>query len=134
MNYRAITFRTAIALIAFSIPAAGCSLMANRAAQRTQLQADRANAAADRAEKSAAAAERAARDAMAAADRTDRVVREDTKAIDADIARINYLIAMQDRRRKRHQKSRRRRHGATAPPAAAYPGPGARSTAPGEKE
>ncbi|GEM_PF-6424590 len=107
MDYRAITIQTAIVMAALSTFAAGCSLLSNRSAQETQLQAKRADAAADRAEKSAKAAEKAARDAMAAADHAEKTVHEDSKAIDADIARINYLIAMHDRELRRRRKSRR---------------------------
>jgi hypothetical protein len=109
MDYRAITIQTAIALIALSM-FAGCSLLPDRSAQQTELQAQRANAAADRAEKSAQAAEKAARDAMAAADHAEKTVHEDSKAIDADIARINYLIAMHDRELRRRRKTKKHHH------------------------
>jgi hypothetical protein len=110
MDYRPITIQTAIATVALAMLAAGCSLLPNRSAQQTQLQAQRANAAADRAEKSAQAAEKAARDAMAAADHAEKTVHEDSKAIDADVARINYLIAMHDRELRRRRRSKKHHH------------------------
>jgi hypothetical protein len=93
----------------FSLLAAGCAT-SNKSVEQAQLAAARANAAADRAEASASAAEKAAQDATLAADRVERTVREDTRAIDADIARINYLLAQQDRRRRRHRKSHQAHH------------------------
>jgi hypothetical protein len=98
--------------------AAGCAT-SNKSVEQTQLAAARANAAADRAEASAAKAEMAANNATIAADRVEKTVRADSKAIDADVARINYLIAQQDRRRRRHHKVHRRPH--APPPAASLP-------------
>jgi|HubBroStandDraft_2_1064218.scaffolds.fasta_scaffold459467_2 chemotaxis protein histidine kinase CheA len=95
--------------------AAGCAT-SNKSVEQTQLAAARANAAADRAEASAANAEKAAHNATIAADRVEKTVRADSKAIDADVARINYLIAQQERRRRRRRKAHWPHH---TPPAAA---------------
>ena len=122
MNYRLrVLAANAIAAVLI-MTAAGCA--ANRSAEQSQLAAARASAAADRAEASARAAEKAAHDATVATDRVEKVVREDRKAIDADVARINYLIALQQRRRRHRRKLRHRHHTpavAAAPPTSTKP-------------
>jgi hypothetical protein len=116
-------------LFAF-LGAAGCAgwnpWAQQEQARQTQLAAARANAAADRAEASAAAAEKAAREANITADRVGAVVRADSKAIDADVARINYLIARRERRRRK----RRRHHAPPANAASPNPAPKKESTPP----
>jgi uncharacterized iron-regulated membrane protein len=113
----------------FLLTASGCAWLnpwaqQEEEARQTQLAAARANAAADHAERSAAAAEQAARQATIAADRVEKVVRADSQAIDADSARINYLIAQRERRRHHHRSHIHHHHVTAAPappPASSHP-------------
>jgi hypothetical protein len=133
MDYCSTIAGPATALLAFLILAgAGCAT-SNQSVEQAQLAAKRADAAAYRAEASAAAAEKAAHDATLAADRVEKTVREDSKAIDADIARINYLLAQQERPRHHRRKSRRRHHAPAVNATYPNPEPGSESIAPAKE-